>query len=65
MPTAVSQGAEQRLFKSSKLAVADDVAAYVAAGGRGYASAVDHVHTRAAGLANLRDHVIGLSKRRK
>jgi hypothetical protein len=41
---------------------ADGVAADLAAGGRGYASSVDHVHARAASLANLCAHVVGLRK---
>ena len=45
--------------------VADDSAADMATGGCGHASAVDHVHTRAACLADLRDHVVRLMKRRE
>jgi len=44
---------------------ADDVAADVAAGGCGHASAVNHVHTRSASLADLCDHVVRLRKRRE
>jgi hypothetical protein len=44
---------------------ADDIAADVAAGGCGHASAVNHVHTRAASFADLRDHAVGLMNRRE
>jgi hypothetical protein len=46
-------------------ASADDVAADVAAGGCGHASAVNHVHARAASFADLRDHVVRLMNRRE
>jgi hypothetical protein len=41
---------------------ADGVASDVTAGRCGHASAVDHVHTRAAGLTNSCDRVVGLRK---
>jgi hypothetical protein len=41
----------------------DDFAADVAAGGRGHASAVNHVHARAASFPDLRDHVVRLMNR--
>ena len=41
----------------------DDFAADVAAGGCGYASAVNHVHARAASFPDLRDHVVRLMNR--
>jgi hypothetical protein len=41
----------------------DDFAADVAAGGCSYAFAVDHVHTRAASFADLRDHGVRLMNR--
>jgi hypothetical protein len=44
---------------------ADDFAADVAPGGCRDASAVDHVHTRAACLADLRHHVVRLMKWRE
>jgi hypothetical protein len=43
---------------------ADDSAADVAAGGCSYADAVNHVHTRAACVADLSDHAVRLMKRR-
>lgn len=46
-------------------ASADDVAADVAAGGCGHASAVNHVHARAASFADLRNHAVGLMNRRE
>ena len=42
-----------------------DIAADVAAGRCGHASAIDHVRTRAASFADLRDHVVLLMKRRE
>jgi len=44
---------------------ADGVASDVTAGRCGHASAVDHVHTRAACLADLRDHAVRLRERRE
>src|SRR5262245_42745787 len=46
-------------------AAPDNFAAHMAAGRCGHASAVDHVHTRAATFAGLRDHVVRLMKRRR
>jgi len=41
----------------------DNFAADVAAGGCGYAPAVNHMHTGAASLSDLRDHAVRLRKR--
>jgi hypothetical protein len=55
----------REMVKISASAGSDDFAADVAAGGCGHASAVNHVHARAASFADLRDHAVGLMNRRE
>jgi hypothetical protein len=60
-PMRIARAREMERISAS----ADDVAADVAAGGCGHASAVNHVHTCAASFADLRHHVVRLMKRRE